>query len=145
MRYLYPVTVERDEDGRYLVRAPDVPEAVADGDTLEAALREMSDALGAALAGYAKAGRDIPSPSKPAPGACLVPVPALVAAKLVLRSAMKEEGVSNVALASRLGLSEGAVRRLVDPDHASRLEGVVAALRALGRDLVIEDHKPAAA
>jgi hypothetical protein len=38
-----------------------------------------------------------------------------------------EEGVSNVALARRLGVSEAAVRRLVDPDHASRLDDVVLA------------------
>jgi pyruvate/2-oxoglutarate dehydrogenase complex dihydrolipoamide acyltransferase (E2) component len=69
----------------------------------------------------------------------LVPVEPLVATKLALRSAMKQLGVSNVALAQRLGISEGAVRRLVNPDHASRLDGVVAALSCLGRRLVIED------
>ncbi len=58
---------------------------------------------------------------------------------------MKEQGVSNVALAERLGISEGAVRRLVNPDHASRLDGVVAALGVLGCGLVVEDQKLVAA
>jgi antitoxin HicB len=49
------------------------------------------------------------------------------------------------SVASRLGLSEAAVRRLVDPDHASRLDGVVAALSVLGRGLIIEDQKQVAA
>lgn len=144
MRYVYPVTVERDEDGRYVARAPDVPEALTDGATREDALRDMSEALGAALAGYANEGRELPEPSETAAGDYLVPVAPLVAAKLALRAAMREEGVSNVGLAQRLGLSEGAVRRLVDPDHASRLDGVVAGLAALGHSLIIEDQSNAA-
>jgi antitoxin HicB len=89
--------------------------------------------------------KELPRPSKAKRGQYLVPVAPLVAAKLALRAAMQEEGVSNVALASRLGLSEAAVRRLVDPDHASRLDGIVAALSVLGRGLIIEDQKQVAA
>lgn len=144
MRYVYPVTIEQDEDGRYVATAPDVPEAITDGGTPEEASLEMSEALGAALAGYSIEGRALPVPSEGVAGARLVPVAPLVAAKLALRAAMRDEGVSNVALAARLGNSEGAVRRLVDPDHASRLDGVVAALAALGRSIVIEDTKNAA-
>ncbi|MDZ7659440.1 type II toxin-antitoxin system HicB family antitoxin [Fodinibius sp.] len=144
MRYIYPVTVERDEDGRYVACAADVPEAITDGATREEALGEMSEALGAALAGYVLGGRAVPEPSQGAAAVCLVPVAPLVAAKLALRTAMREEGVSNVGLAQRLGISEGAVRRLVDPDHASRLDGVVAALQALGHSLIIEDQSNAA-
>jgi antitoxin HicB len=141
MRYVYPVVIESDEDARYVATAPDVPEAITDGATRQEALKEMSEALGAALAGYVLEGRELPQPSKARRGQYLVPVAPLVAAKLALRAAMREEGVSNVALASRLGVSEAAVRRLVDPDHASRLDGVVAALSVLGRGLIIEDQK----
>ncbi len=53
---------------------------------------------------------------------------------------------TNVDLAQRLGVFEGAVRRLVDPDHhASCLDRVAAALAALGHGLIIEDQKQAAA
>ena len=82
---------------------------------------------------------DIPTPSEPEPGQRLIPVAPLVAAKLALRTALREEGMTNVALAGRLGVTEGAVRRLVDPDHASRLDRVVIALAAIGRGLVVED------
>ena len=71
----------------------------------------------------------------------MVAVAPLVAAKLALRSAMQEQLLSNVALAQRLGVSEGVIRRLVNPDHASRLDGVVAALAAIGRGLIIEDQE----
>ena len=141
MRYVYPVTLEKDEDARYVASARDVPEAITDGESKEEALREMSDALGAALAGYSIHGWALPLPSDAVAGEWLIPVAPLVAAKLALRAAMREQGVSNVALAERLGISEGAVRRLVNPDHASRLDGVVAALSAIGHRLIIEDQK----
>lgn len=144
MRYVYPVTIEKDEDGRYVAHATDVPEAVTDGATPVEALGEMSDALGAALAGYAIEDRAAPTPSERSAGDYLVPVTPLVAAKLALRAAMRAEGVSNVALARRLGISEAAVRRLVDPDHTSRLDRVVTALAAMGHSLIIEDQSNAA-
>lgn len=145
MRYVYPVVLERDKDGEYVATARDVPEAITSGDSKKEALHAMSDALGTALAGYELEGRPAPVPSAALSGEYPVPVAALVAAKLALRSAMRAENVTNVELARRLGVSEGAVRRLVDPDHASRLDGVVAALSALGRGLIIEDQQQIAA
>ena len=42
-------------------------------------------------------------------------IPPVVAAKLALYSVMRSQGVTRVALAARLGLSEGAVRKLLNP------------------------------
>lgn len=140
MRYVYPVRLERDEDGRFVALARDVPEAMADGETFEDVCSEMSDALGAALAGYSLEGRGLPTPSVAEEDEVLVPVSPLVAAKLSLREAMRQKGIKNTELATLLSVSEGAVRRLVDPDHASRLDRVVAALDALGYHLIIEDR-----
>jgi len=139
MRYAYPAKTERDEAGRFLVTSRDVPEAVTDGGSLDEALDEMGEALGAALAGYAKAGRGLPAPSPVRPGEHLVPVPALVAAKLALMTAMQRQGVSNSELARRLGVGETQVRRLVDPDHGSRIDAVLEALAALGGRVMLED------
>jgi antitoxin HicB len=141
MRYVYPVSLKQDEDGRHIASARDVPEAITDGETANEALLAMSDALGAALAGYSLEGRSIPVPSVGKRRDLQVPVAPLVAAKLALRCAMQEQQISNVALAQRLGISEGAIRRLVNPDHVSRLDGVVVALAAVGQDLIIEAQK----
>lgn len=140
MRYEYPVKLIPDEDGGYIARARDVQGSIAQGDTVSEALSEMSEAMSAALAGYSLDGLPIPVPSAPEHGEHMVAISPLVAAKLALRSAMKDQGISNVALADKLGISEGAVRRLVDPDHLSKLDGVVAALAQLGRGIVIEDR-----
>jgi predicted RNase H-like HicB family nuclease len=48
--HAYPATITPDEDGRYVVRFPDLTGAVTDGATLAEALSEASDALSEALA-----------------------------------------------------------------------------------------------
>jgi antitoxin HicB len=51
---------------------------------------------------------------------------------------MREQGVTNVALAQRLQVSETVVRRLVHPDHDSKIERVEQALAMLSKHLVVE-------
>ena len=135
-RLAYPVSLESQKDGSVLVSFPDIPEALTEGETEREALVEAEDCLIAALGGYIQARRAIPRPS-PAHGRTLVPLPALIAAKLALYRTMRTEGIGNSALAERLGVTEGAVRRLVDPDHRSHIGQVEAALHALGQRLVI--------
>ena len=65
-------------------------------------------------------------------------MPAVVAAKLALYSAMRTQRITKVELASRLGLSESAVRKLTNPDHRSHVSQVQKALRAVGRRLKVE-------
>lgn len=138
MRYAYPVELTRDADGRVVASFPDVPEALTDGANNNEALRVAADALTAALAGYVQNNRPIPSPT-PARGRNLVALPAHAAAKLALYQAMHKQNISKVELARRLGVTEAVARRLVDPDHASRMERIEDALAALGVDLVVED------
>ena len=71
-------------------------------------------------------------------------MPLIVAAKLTLYTAMRRQGITNVALAARLGVQENAVRRLVNPNHRSHISQVEKALRAVGRSLVVEDTAAAA-
>ena len=77
MRYIYPVELIQDVEGRYVATSRDVPEAITDGDSAQTALLEMADALGAALAGYSLDCRALPAPSEPNAGEFLVPVSAL--------------------------------------------------------------------
>lgn len=138
MRYAYPVDVRPDDDDRVVASFPDVPEALTDGADEAEALAEAQDALVAALAGYVHARCDIPRP-RAHRGRRTVAVPPLAAAKLALYQAMRRRRMTNVELARRLGVTETVVRRLVDPDHASRIERVEDALAALGVGLVVED------
>ena len=140
MRYAYPCILTSEEDGGFSVSFPDVPEALTCGDDRDKALAMAADALAVALGGYIHARRDIPVPSTVFSGQELVAVPPIVAAKLALYSAMRRQGITKVALAARLGLSESAVRKLLNPDHRSHISRVNKALRAVGRCLVVEDR-----
>ena len=104
---------------------PDVPEAGTDGKTRGEALALAEDALGAALTRYVHTRRDNPAPNPLAKGQYLVPLTPIVAAKM--------------ALDDRLGISETAVRKLVNPDHRTDIGPVETALKAQGRSLVVED------
>lgn len=61
----------------------------------------------------------------------------LVAAKLGLYRAMRDQGVTPGILAERLGLGEAAVRRLLDLGRPTPLGKVEAALAALGKRLTV--------
>ena len=139
MRYAYPVTLTA-EDGGYTVSFEDVPEALTWGENHAAALVAAEDALATALAGYVHDRRALPVPGTPAKGRHMVALPAIVAAKLALYQAMQAQGVTKVALAARLGVTEGAVRKLVDPDHRSHIGQVDLALRTLGRTIIVTDE-----
>ena len=140
MRYVYPCVLTPEEGGGFFVRFPDVPGALTCGDDRAEALLMAEDALAVALAGYVQQQRDIPLPSPVKKGQEVVTLPPLIAAKLALYTAMRQQGVTKVALAARLGLSESVVRRLVNPDHRSHISQVEKALRAIGRKLAVEDQ-----
>ena len=133
---IWPAELARQDDGSILVSFPDVPEALTEGETEADAMVQAQDCLVAALGGYISARRAIPPPS-PARGRTTVPLPALTAAKIALYGAMRAQGVGNTALGVRLGLSEGAVRRLIDLDHRSHIGQVETALHALGQRLTV--------
>jgi antitoxin HicB len=137
MRYAFPYHLESQPEGGFTVTFPDVPEAITQGDTREEAATMAEDALVTALSFYTDDGRPPPRPS-PARGRPVAFVPPLVAAKLALHEAMLAGGVSNVALAHRLGLDEKAVQRLRDPLHRSHIDVIERALRELGHRLVVE-------
>ena len=138
MIYAYPCQLTPDEDGGLVVTFPDVPEAITGGEDRAEALAMAEDALATALAGYVHEKWDIPAPSEAVDGQVSVPVPAVVAAKLALYSAMRAQRITKVELADRLNVSESAVRKLTNPDHRSHMSQVQKALRMVGRSLKVE-------
>lgn len=142
MHYVFPcsLTPDEEEGEGYVVTFPDVPGAITGARTREESLELAEDALAVALTGYALSRWDIPVPSAAVPGQEMVAVPTVLAAKLALYTAMRRQGVTKVELARRLGLSEGAVRKLCNPGHRSHVDSVETALRALGRGLVVADR-----
>lgn len=137
MRVLaFPVELtQAPEDGVWLAHFPDL-DVTTDGETREDALREAQGCLDAGLTGFLRLDRAIPDPS-PANGRPLVAPDPLIAAKVALRRAQRAAGVSNVELARRLGVTEGAVRALLDPARNASIDKLQSAMSALGQRLVI--------
>lgn len=133
----YPVDLTRDDNDTLLVKFPDVPEAITYGDDEDEALLYAVDALETALSMYVGARQSLPVPSKAKRGQRTVRPSALECAKLGVYQAMTEQGIRKSELARRLGWHLPQVDRLFDLHHASRLDQIEAAARALGKSVEV--------
>lgn len=138
MQYAYPCMLKPEEDG-VSVSFPDIPGALTCGSDRRDALEQATDALVAALCAYVYAHEGIPEPSAAVDGQELVTLPLIVAAKLALYTTMRKQDITTTALARTLGLSAGAVCKLLDPDHCSQISQIEKALKALDRNPMIVD------
>ncbi len=134
----YPVILTQASNGTIVASFPDVPEAHTVGNDEAQALERAPDALETALAIYLDEGHDLPHPSRPRKGQRGVTPPPMAAAKLAIYRAMRDQRVTQVELARRIGCDPKDVRRLLDLMHRSRLDRLEAALAALGKRLIIE-------
>jgi antitoxin HicB len=136
--FAYPAKFTAGSDGRILVEFVDLPRVATDGKDDPEAMEEAMDALGSDLSIRLSRREEIPAPSAPVRGQRLVPVPLWLAPKLALYLAMRERQVNNSELARRLGVHERAIRRMLDPGHASKAKKIQAALTALGKQMTVE-------
>ena len=152
MRYVYPCDVVLDEEERmatgreaYTVTFPDVYGATTGGWSWEEALENAEDALVAALGSHYYFKQDLPLPSAVKEGQQPIPLRPVAAAKVALNTAMRKRGMTKVALAEKLGITESAVRKLCNPDHHSHMSTIERALKVVGIRLVVEAvEKPGA-
>ncbi len=134
----YPASILREENGKgFFVRFTDLPEALTGGDDMEDSLAQAADCLAEALAGRIRRGDQIPAPSRLKRGQHPIGVPLYLAPKLALYLAVREQGLRNTELAKRLGVSETVVRRMLDPKHDTKPARIQAALKALGKRIVV--------
>lgn len=133
----YPVILEAQPESGFVVTFPDVPEAITQGEDEDEALLYAVDALETALSFYVDARKPLPVASKPKRWQRTVRPSALDGAKLGVYQAMTEQGIKKSELARRLGWHMPQVDRLFDLRHASRLDQIEAAARALGRELEV--------
>ena len=140
---LFPATIKRDGNSFTLV-FPDLPFAHTNGDSREDALAHAPDALHTAISMLMEKNLDIPKPGKLRRGAVLVGLPSVTSdAKACLYMALRASGVRKADLARRMGIHKQQVDRLLDIDHASRIEQLEAAFAAIQMRLTV-DIQPAA-
>lgn len=131
---IFPVVVERDGRG-YFAHFPDVPEAMTSAASREEVLDMARDALETAIEFYFEDRRQVPTPSKVAPGQDSIELPASLSAKVLLLNEMISQSISPSELARRLGTSPQSVQRIIDIDHATKIDTIEEAFQALGRRL----------
>ena len=135
--FTYPARFTSGSDGRILVEFVDLPRVATDGKNDHEAIEEAMDALGSDLSIRLSRREEIPAPSAAKRGQRLVPVPLWLAPKLALFLAMRDQQVNNSELARRLGVHERVIRRMLDPEHATKAEKIQAAIAVLGKQLTV--------
>jgi antitoxin HicB len=126
-----------DRRGNIVVTFPDLPEAVTQGRGDADARAMAEEALGLVLLTYLEQGMPLPKPRAKGRGLVEVMIEPDVAANLAVLEAFAAAGISKSEMARRLGKDEKEVRRILDPKHATKLPALTAALRALGKRLVV--------
>jgi antitoxin HicB len=137
MQQAYPVILTKDGNS-IIAEFPDVPEAMTTGSDENNVLEWAQDALVVALSGYLDERKDIPKPSKLKTGQKTVILPPMIASKLAIYQAMRDQRVTQAELAKRLHCDAKQIRRLLDLDQHSRMDFIDDALHELGKMLVID-------
>jgi len=138
MAFGYHYTLERQENGWWLVRFPGIPEALTEGETEEEARANALDCVIAALEGYMKAGRPLPREGAGHSGPDRVALPSLVTAKLAVYETMRVRGWSRLRLSRELEMPENSIRRLLDLHHSSHMWIIDEALAKMKAELSID-------
>ena len=131
----YPARFAPAKEGGFVVTFRDIPEAITQGDTLDEATTMAEDVLVSAMDFYFEDRRAVPPPSQPKRGEHLIGLAPSVAAKVLLLNELVISGLSNTELARRMGTRPQEVQRIVDLNHATKIDTNAAALAAVGKRL----------
>ncbi|MPZ58482.1 MAG: type II toxin-antitoxin system HicB family antitoxin, partial [Rhizobiales bacterium] len=137
----YRIRLEPDDNDTLLATCPDLPGVVTYGDTREVAMAHAVDAIETWIASLIADGLDVPRPTtvkRRKAEEAMVTLPALTALKLELYWALRDSRITRAELMRRLNWNRESVDRLFRLDHASRLDQIEAAFRALGRQISVQ-------
>lgn len=132
--FLYPARFQKERDG-YVVTFRDIPEATTGGSTKKVAHAMASDALATAMDFYFEDRRLVPLPTDALENEELVELPASVAVKILLLNEMLLGNVTPSKLAKKLDASPQTVTRIVDLHHATKIDTLADAFKAIGKTL----------
>jgi antitoxin HicB len=126
------------ESGGFVVTFPDFGMGATQGETSVEARDMAEDLLKCLVQERMRKGEALPVAGKHrGKHFRIVSLPALQSAKAELYSAFRAAGITKAELARRIGIPKTNVERLFDLDHASRLDQIEAAFRAVGKKLEV--------
>lgn len=147
---IYLCNLTEDSDGTLLVTCPAFPEVTTFGENQAESCLHAVKAIEEAIAARISDGDALPPPISEARLRKLelkkgtqmwVKLPLLTSMKAHLFLALREAGISRAELARRLGWHREQVERLFRLDHASRLDQIEAAFRALNQSVDVRVHE----
>ncbi len=137
-RFIYPANLIPDtEDGGFIVRFVDFPEAITQGETIAEALSEATDCLEEAIANRIVTEMDIPHPTLASADQHNIPLTTSMSIKAALYLSLRETQTTEADLARRLNRTERDIRKLVDPHTQPDLDQIEDALAVMGRHLSV--------
>jgi antitoxin HicB len=131
----YPAKFEAGESEAIIVTFRDIPEAIAQGVDEADAVIEGASALLTAMDFYFEDRRPVPLPSEAVEGERLIELPLSASAKVMLLNETLKQRVRPADLARLMNVKPQEVNRIVDLHHATKIDTLAAAFKALGREL----------
>jgi len=131
----YPAIFTPADEGGFVVTFRDIPEAITQGDDEAEALAMAADALLTSMDFYFEDRRPVPAPSALEDGERLIDLPLSTSAKVLLLNEMLAQKVRPADLARLMDIKPQEVNRLIDLGHATKIDTLAAAFKALGREL----------
>jgi antitoxin HicB len=133
-RFEYPARIAPQKGGGYLVEFPDLPGCLTEGRTLADALANAREALSAWLFVSIKHEDEIPAPTKRTGRYYHAIAPDLdVAIPLLILMARKRKRLTQAQMASALGVTQQAYRKLEIPGRSNpRLKTLTRLFDVLG-------------
>ncbi len=136
MKFDYPYTLEKQDDGNYLVQFVDLDEAFTEGETEEAARFNACEVLSLVLEQRLDDGAAIPLPTSVDTCDHVAPQASVQSALLI--HIAREDNHSTISdLARALNTSWPSAQRLENPRHSPTLKQLERASTALGKRLVL--------
>lgn len=136
----YYAKLHAAKEGGFRVEFPGLPGAVTQGESKDEALAMAEDCLRTYFLGLITLGQNVPPPPPVRSGRALygIALSALESAKVELYRSFRASRLPTSQVARRMRMSVTQLDKLFDLDHPSPVDQIEAALRVLGKKLVVE-------
>jgi len=140
--FRYPITVSfDDETGEYEISYRDFNDLYSTALTEDDIELEAKDGLTAFIAELIESRIPVPTPSAGEVDDIRIHLPVLTCLKIALHNAMINTGTRKADLARKLNQKGPQIDRLLDVDHASKVETLEQALYLLGYEVSVSVEK----
>jgi antitoxin HicB len=131
----FNLEIEPDDNDTLLIRCPSIPGVVTFAEAERDIERWSVDAIETMLQSMMASGEQMPVGDRPAAGKTFVRLSLLATLKVQLYEGCRAAQVSRAELARRLGWHREQVDRLFRLNHASRLDQIETAFKAMGLEI----------